>query len=41
MEAEAKHVLESREGPGISAGAKAGASEQWLDIVGRRQAFAL
>jgi hypothetical protein len=41
MEAEAEHVLEFGEGPGISAGAKAGASEQWLDIIGRRQALTL
>jgi hypothetical protein len=41
MEAEAKHVLEFGEGPGIFAGAKAGASEQWLDIFGWGQAVAL
>ena len=41
MEAEAEHVLEFGERPGISAGAKAGASEQWLDIIGRRQALTL
>ena len=41
MEAEAKHALEFGESPGISARAKAGGSEQWLDIFGRRQPFAL